>query len=249
MLASKRKELEENEYEIQNFINFIFKAVFIHRYRDVCADIRCICINEIGEWMRKCAEKFLDDTFLKYIGWTLYDRVAECRLKCLQALHPLYEQDDLQARLELFTSRFKNRMVEMTLDRDVDVSVSAIRLLTKIVSRNDAALEDKDCENVYELVYHSNRQIAQAAGGFLNQKLFVKVENPTIEFRRVGGRKQSENGAFIQLLVQFLIESELHDHPTYLVDAMWETHDMLKDWQSMTDLLLEDPVNPEDGMI
>lgn len=246
MLSSKRKELEENEYEIQNLINFIFKAVFIHRYRDVCADIRCICINEIGEWMRKCAEKFLDDTFLKYIGWTLYDRVAECRLKCLQALHPLYEQDDLQARLELFTSRFKNRIVEMTLDKDVDVSVSAIKLLTKIVAQNDAALEDKDCENVYELVYHANRQIAQAAGGFLNQKLFSKVDNPTIEFRR--GKKQSENSSFIQLLVQFLIESELHDHPTHLVDAMWEIHDMLKDWECMTDLLLEDPVNPEDGL-
>jgi hypothetical protein len=74
-------------------------------------------------------------------------------------------------------------------------------------SINDAALEDKDCENIYELVYHSHRQIAQAAGEFLNQKLFVKVENPVIEFRR--GKKQSENSAFIQLLVQFLIESEV----------------------------------------
>ena len=207
MLTNKRKEVEENEYEIQNFINFIFKAVFIHRYRDVCADIRCVCINEIGEWMKKCPSKFLDDTFLKYIGWTLYDKVGECRLKCLQALQPLYEKDDLQSRLELFTSRFKNRIVEMSLDKEYEVSVSAIKLLTTIVSQNDAALEDKDCENIYELVYHANRQIAHAAGEFLNQKLFVKVENPPIEFRR--GKKQSENSTFIQLLVQFLIESEV----------------------------------------
>jgi cohesin complex subunit SA-1/2 len=75
MLTSKRKEIEENEYEIQNFIDFIFKAVFIHRYRDGCVDIRSDCINEIGEWMKKCPEKFLDHTFLKYIGWTLYDKV------------------------------------------------------------------------------------------------------------------------------------------------------------------------------
>ncbi len=225
-LSQKKKELDENEYEIQNFINFIFKAVFIHRYRDVCAEIRCVCINEIGEWMKKCANKFLDDTFLKYIGWTLYDKVAECRLKCLQALEPLYQDDDLFQRLELFTSRFKNRLVEMSLDKDYDVSMNAIRLLTEIVSKNDAALEDKDCENIYELVYHTNRQVAQSAGAFLKQKLFVKVENSIIEFKR--GKKSSENAMFLQLLVQFLIESELHDHPTYLVDAMWEQHSMLK---------------------
>ena len=207
MLIGKRKEIEENEYEIQNFINFIFKAVFIHRYRDVCADIRCICINEIGEWMRKCPEKFLDDTFLKYIGWTLYDKVGECRMKCLQALQPLYEAQDLQSKLELFTSRFKNRVVEMSLDKETDVAVNAIRLLTTIVRQRDEALEDKDCENLYELVYHTNRQVAQAAGEFLNQKLFVKAENSLIEFKR--GKKSSENASFIQLLVQFLIESEV----------------------------------------
>lgn len=246
MLMQKKKEIEENQEEMQNFINFIFKAVFIHRYRDVCADIRCICINEIGEWMRKCPDKFLDDTFLKYIGWTLYDKTSECRLKCLHALHPLYEDEQLVARLELFTSRFKNRLVEMSLDKEHEVSVAAIELLTQIVSKNDAALEDRDCESLYELVYHSNRAVAQAAGRFLNQKLFVKIENPLIEFRR--GKKQSENSNFIQLLAQFLIESEIHDHPTYLVDAMWDTHPMLKDWQCMTDLLLEDPVDQEHAL-
>ena len=133
MLLNRKKELEENEYEIQNFINFIFKAVFIHRYRDVCPEIRGVCITEIGEWMKRCPNKFLDDTFLKYIGWTLYDKVGDCRLKCMQALQPLYEQQDLQGKLELFTSRFKNRMVEMSLDKDHDVSVAVIKLLTCII--------------------------------------------------------------------------------------------------------------------
>ena len=67
MLLAKRKELYDNECDIQNFINFIFKAVFVHRYRDVCADIRCVCICELGEWMKRCPSKFLDDTFLKVI--------------------------------------------------------------------------------------------------------------------------------------------------------------------------------------
>ena len=188
MLAHKRKELDDNEYEVQNFVNFIFKAVFVHRYRDVCADIRCVCIVEIGEWMHKCPSKFLDDTFLKYIGWTLYDRVAECRLKCLHALAPLYEQGgEMSARLELFTSRFRARLVEMSLDKESDVCVAAIRLLTCIVKHNDAALEDRDCETLYELVYHTSRAIAQAAGEFLNQKLFVKFIDQTMANVTNGG--------------------------------------------------------------
>jgi cohesin complex subunit SA-1/2 len=60
---------------------------------------------------------------------------------------------------------------------------------------------------LYELVYHTHRPIAQAAGEFLNQKLFAKAENPQIEFRR--GKKRSENSALLNLLVQFLIESEV----------------------------------------
>lgn len=142
-LTRPREELEDNECEIKEYINFLYiiykfsnflkVAVAIHRYRDVCDHIRGLCIYEIGEWMRRYPNKFLDDTFLKYIGWTLHDKVADCRLKCLQALQPLYEEDDLLPKLELFTSRFKNRIIEMSLDKDPEVSVNAIKLLTNII--------------------------------------------------------------------------------------------------------------------
>jgi cohesin complex subunit SA-1/2 len=69
---------------------------------------------------------------------------------------------------------------------------------------NDRILEDKDCENIYELVYHSHRQVAQAAGEFLNQKLFHKAEQPL-----TSSKKRSQNTAFMHLLVQFFIESEV----------------------------------------
>jgi cohesin complex subunit SA-1/2 len=207
MLVAKRKELDDNECDIQNFINFIFKAVFVHRYRDVCADIRCVCIAELGEWMKRCPSKFLDDTFLKYIGWTLYDKQGECRVKCLTALRPLYELEELHVRLELFTSRFKARIVEMCLDKEYDVSVSAIKLLTSIVSKNDAALEDKDCENIYELVFHTNRQIAHAAGEFLKEKLF-KIEGNNNNTTN-SAVESNNNATHVILLIQFLIESEV----------------------------------------
>ena len=32
---------------------------------------------EIGVWMKRYPGMFLDDSYLKYVGWTLYDRVCD----------------------------------------------------------------------------------------------------------------------------------------------------------------------------
>ena len=40
--------------------------------------------------------------------------------------------------------------------------------------------------------------------------------------------------------------SQLHEHATYLVDSMWDQHPMMKDWECMTDILLEAPDQEED---
>ena len=46
-------------------------------YRDTQPEIRAICMAEIGVWMKRYPGMFLDDSYLKYVGWTLYDRVSE----------------------------------------------------------------------------------------------------------------------------------------------------------------------------
>lgn len=43
--------------------------------RDVIAEIRVVCIEEIGMWMKMYSEAFLNDSYLKYVGWTMYDKV------------------------------------------------------------------------------------------------------------------------------------------------------------------------------
>jgi hypothetical protein len=48
-------------------------------------DIRSICVTEIGNWMRVYPALFLEDSYLKYIGWTLYDKV--CMLTHLLSLN------------------------------------------------------------------------------------------------------------------------------------------------------------------
>uniref|UniRef100_A0A8C3K2F7 SCD domain-containing protein n=1 Tax=Calidris pygmaea TaxID=425635 RepID=A0A8C3K2F7_9CHAR len=46
------------------------------RGRDVVPEIRAICMEELGTWMRSYAVSFLTDGYLKYIGWTLHDKVG-----------------------------------------------------------------------------------------------------------------------------------------------------------------------------
>ncbi|XP_052741649.1 cohesin subunit SA-1 isoform X2 [Bicyclus anynana] len=247
VLVAKRQELEENMEEIKNMLSYMFKSVFVHRYRDTLPDIRSITMSEIGNWMEKFPAHFLDDLYLKYIGWTLHDKVGEVRLRCLQALQPLYECEELKGKLELFTSKFKDRIVSMTLDKETEVAVHAVRLVIAILKMHPDVLTDKDCENVYELVYSSWRGVAAAAGEFLNVRLFRCDEAPAPARSRRGKRRLPAT-PLVRDLVQFFIESELHEHGAYLVDSLIDSNPMMKDWECMTDLLLEEAGPGEEAL-
>uniref|UniRef100_A0A7N6BDM6 Cohesin subunit SA n=1 Tax=Anabas testudineus TaxID=64144 RepID=A0A7N6BDM6_ANATE len=247
LLLQKRKELQENQDEIENMMNSIFKGIFVHRYRDAIAEIRAICIEEIGVWMKMYSDAFLNDSYLKYVGWTLHDRQGEVRLKCLKALQNLYTNRELFPKLELFTNRFKDRIVSMTLDKEYDVAVEAIRLVTLILQGSEDALSNEDCENVYHLVYSAHRPVAVAAGEFLHRKLFSRHDPQAEEALAKRRGRSSPNGNLIRMLVLFFLESELHEHAAYLVDSLWESsQELLKDWECMTELLLEEAVQGEE---
>uniref|UniRef100_A0A8C3F4V1 Cohesin subunit SA n=1 Tax=Chrysemys picta bellii TaxID=8478 RepID=A0A8C3F4V1_CHRPI len=240
-LLEKRRELQEQQEEIENMMNAIFKGVFVHRYRDLVPEIRAICIEEMGNWMQSYSASFLTDSYLKYIGWTLHDKQREVRFKCLKALQGLYRSQEMAARMELFTSRFKGRMVSMVLDKEPDVGVEAIKLLTLILRNMEEMLTDEDCEAVYPVVYASNRALAAAAGEFLYKKQFDLDWEAGKEKGRRGGSRD-----FFRLLLSFFIESELHEHAAYLVDSLWDcAAPLLKDWDGLTHLLLEE--SPEEG--
>jgi len=248
VLMTKRRELEENMEEIKNMLTYMFKAVFVLRYRDIVPAIRSSCMHEIGIWMKKFHQMFLDDTYLKYIGWTLHDKVGDVRLKCLQSLQPLYSSEELKNKLDLFTSKFKDRIVSMTLDKEVEVAVEAVKLVTSILKYHPDILSEKDCEHIYELVYSSHRLVGQAAGEFLKEKFFLPDEEAVVDLRTKRGKTRLPNTPLVRDLVQFFIESELHEHGAYLVDSLIESNPMMKDWECMTDLLLEEPGPQEEDL-
>ncbi|XP_069775856.1 cohesin subunit SA-2-like isoform X2 [Narcine bancroftii] len=249
MLLQKRKELLQNQEEIENMMNAIFKGVFVHRYRDFIAEIRAVCMEEIGVWMKRYSDSFLNDSYLKYVGWMLHDKQREVRLKCLKSLRHLYESKEICQKLELFTNRFKDRMVSMVLDQDYDVGVEAVSLLTLILQNTDDVLSNEECECVYPLVYASHRPTAAAAGRFVYIKLRRHHDATRDEITAKEQGKRSANGELIRLLLAFFLESELHEHCAYLVDSLWDhARSVLKDWEGMTELLLEEIGEDEEGL-
>ncbi|CAD6186981.1 unnamed protein product [Caenorhabditis auriculariae] len=230
-LLLKKSEIEEKTDEVRQMLQYLFKSVFVHRYRDGLPDIRSICISELGNWMQVYPEHFLEDSYLKYIGWTLYDKFADVRLKCIRSLMPLYKKAVALAKLELFTNKFKERLVSMVLDKDQEVAVESCNLMTLIYTVFPTLLTVQDCVPIYELVYCNHRTLAVAAGEFLNTKVFQNA-------KKGGKTADANNAALIKDLIQFYIEGECHDHATYIVDALIDTNYIIKDWATMIDLLL-----------
>uniref|UniRef100_A0AAQ4Q6W7 Cohesin subunit SA n=1 Tax=Gasterosteus aculeatus aculeatus TaxID=481459 RepID=A0AAQ4Q6W7_GASAC len=241
LLLQKRKEVRRNTLCLYCNSEVLFVLA------DAIAEIRASCIEEIGVWMKLYSDAFLNDSYLKYVGWTMHDKQGEVRLKCLGALQSLFHSRELGARLELFTSRFKDRIVSMTLDKEYDVAVQAIKLLTLVLQCSDEVLTAEDCESVYHLVYSAHRPIAVSAGEFLYKKLFSH-QGPEDEGLPRRGR-QSLNGSLIKTTVFFFLESELHEHGAYLVDSLWECgSELLKDWETMISLLLDEPAPGEEAL-
>ncbi|XP_036403583.1 cohesin subunit SA-1 [Megalops cyprinoides] len=230
-------ELREHQEELQSLMSAVFKGVFVHRYRDRVPEIRAVCMEELGLWLRQHPGAFLTDGHLKYLGWTLHDKQGAVRLQCVRALQGLYREEDFIGRLELFTSRFKERMLCMVLDKDGDVAVEVIQLLLLIQQKTEEGLSEEECARVYPLVYASHRGLACAAGTFLYHRLCGEIQDR---------EKENSRTAFLSLLISFYNQSEFHEHGAYLVDSLWGSAVAeLRDWEAMTSLLLREKEQDE----
>uniref|UniRef100_A0A915DTA0 Cohesin subunit SCC3/SA HEAT-repeats domain-containing protein n=1 Tax=Ditylenchus dipsaci TaxID=166011 RepID=A0A915DTA0_9BILA len=163
---------------------------------------------------------------------------ADVRLKCITSLLTLYGHHDLINKLELFTNKFKDRLVSMVMDSDTEVAIKSCQLMTFIYRAFPNLLELKDCVPMYEIVYCTNRALALAAGEFLNTKVFTQANSqydPQVAHLNV-----QESRQLLFDLVTFFIEGEVHNHAAFLVDALIDINPMLKDWPTMVDMLLND---------
>jgi hypothetical protein len=69
--------------------------------------VRAKCTETMGRLVMEYSSKFLDNQYLKYIGWALYDKSKDVRLAALDAVDALYKAKNFINSLEAFTNRFR----------------------------------------------------------------------------------------------------------------------------------------------
>ncbi|XP_074551009.1 cohesin subunit SA-2 [Halichoeres trimaculatus] len=239
-IQKKITELQEKRTEIENMMDIIFKGVFLKRYRDVLPEIRSICMEELGLWMKLYSSAFLNDSYLKYVGWMMHDKVPDVRLKCVLSLQGLYGDPVLLPKLDLFTSRFKDRMISMTLDKDNEVAMQTMKLLVLLSKTSDEVLSSDDYEQLLQFVYSSQRPLAATAGELLYSRI-LNTESETQDDLNQEEEQKHQTLTRIKALLQFYQRSQLHRHVVYLVDSLWDCGGaLLKDWSTLTSVLLQE---------
>jgi cohesin complex subunit SA-1/2 len=111
-----------------------FKSIFMHRYRDVAADIRAEALQCFGTWIVTSPSIFLANSYLKYLGWMLSDQESACvRLFALHSILGIYQElpSEQIPKITEFMVRFRSRIAKMTHDPSSTVAVCAVQALHK----------------------------------------------------------------------------------------------------------------------
>ncbi|KAK4747258.1 hypothetical protein SAY87_026295 [Trapa incisa] len=238
-LESLNKRLTSTHEKItvmEEMMRKIFTGLFVHRYRDIDPSIRMSCIESLGVWISSYTSLFLQDLYLKYLGWTLNDKDAGVRKASVIALQNLYELDDNVPSLGLFTERFSNRMIELADDIDISVAVCAIGLVKQLLRHQ--LLPDDDLGPLYDLLIDDPPDIRHAIGGLVYDHLIAQKFNST------GGSKGSDSrnsevhlGRMLQILREFSADPVLS---MYVIDDVWEYMNAMKDWKCIISMLLDE---------
>lgn len=147
--------------------------MFIHRYRDLDPIIRTECISSLGLYFKKYPSHFLNNSYLRYVGWVLSDSATSVRLAAVKSLGIVYtlssssgEAEHALTSLNHFTERFKPRLLDMAEgDTDISVRVGVLSVLVEI--DRAGLLEEEERERLGALVYCEDAKVRKGVGPFV----------------------------------------------------------------------------------
>ncbi|CAH1447463.1 unnamed protein product [Lactuca virosa] len=236
-LNKRLSEMHEKITMIEEMMRKIFTGLFVHRYRDIDPEIRMSCIQSLGTWIISYPSLFLQDLYLKYLGWTLNDKNAGVRKASVLALQNLYDVDDNVPSLGLFTERFYKRMLDLADDLDLSVAVCAISLVKQLLRHQ--LVPDDDLGSLYDLLIDDPPEIRHAIGALVYDHVVAQKFNNS-QSRSSGDEGDSSHIhllRMLQILREFSADQMLS---TYVIDDIWEFMDAMKDWKRIISMLLDE---------
>ena len=249
VLAAKLKEVDENLVEVATIIDYLVQSVFILRWKDVATEIRSFCMEQLGLWIQSGSTRFLQASFLKYLGWALHDRESEVRLACVRAATKIYKMPNIEEPNEEFTNKFLPQMVRLTLDVDIEVAVETVLMLVELSKQQPKAMSDDDREQLFLLCFSQHRKVGQAAGVFLQQWLETGLPPSNLQATKSRRGKPRPAGSFlIKDIITFADEIQFQRGEPFLVDSL-SCCDALQAWESFVDLLIEQPGTGEEKLL
>ncbi|KAL0419961.1 UNVERIFIED_CONTAM: Sister-chromatid cohesion protein 3 [Sesamum radiatum] len=218
-LSKRLSMTHEKITTMEEMMRKIFTGLFCHRYRDIDPDIRVSCIESLGVWVLSYPSLFLQDLYLKYLGWTLNDKSAGVRKASILALQNLYEADDNVPSLNLFTERFYPRMLELADDIDISVSVCAIGLVKQLLRHQ--LVPDEELGSLYDLLIDDPPDVRRAIGALVYDHLIAQKFNDS-QSRSTGSDNDSSEvhiSRMLQILKEFSADPILS---SYVIDDVWD---------------------------
>ncbi|KAJ3022534.1 hypothetical protein HKX48_005951 [Thoreauomyces humboldtii] len=157
-LEERVEDLHNKMVKLETCMNDLFDSVFVHRYRDTDYVIRMECISELGIWIQKFPDTYLDPQYLRYLGWLLSDKNHLVRMEAVRSLSKLYAIESMVSGLRPFTERFRPRLLQMAVrEKDVEVRAEAVNAITRIATAG--LLEDADNVALLPLIFDEDPQI------------------------------------------------------------------------------------------
>lgn len=171
-LASKKsvESLSARMAEIEKLMQLSIDAVFVQRYRDIDALLREKCVESIHSWIMTYPEVFLDNAYLRYVGWSLSDKQSQVRLASLEAWKSICSRNEFRPSLTNFVNRFKSRLFEV-LSRDVDKSCRESAGTVIDILFSGSFLEVEEMSFVDDLVFSGDSTISTLKQ-LMSQRIF-----------------------------------------------------------------------------
>eukprot|EP00049_Salpingoeca_infusionum_P002336 m.55751 g.55751 ORF g.55751 m.55751 type:complete len:1311 (-) comp11515_c0_seq1:1912-5844(-) len=233
-------EIQERKATLSEFITELLEGIVIHRYRDTVSEIRRCVLSELGNWILRFSEELLDDKYLKYFGWCLNDKDAAVRSEALLFLTQLFDNKDFAVHLDLFYTKFRNRILYMAADVSSDVVVDALKLHEKLFDCE--RLEDAQTQWLWELVFSNDAAVSQQAGHFFVHTLMEEQLPHLFEEESIDD-EELQRRIFLHTITRYstrvAIEQGVEKYTT-LVAALASNTPTINDWETYLALMKQD---------